>query len=102
MSSSRAQRAALFAPLNARIAVSSSCLSITQRLRRFTERQEWDVGSGDHVVTPLANQIARAHFAGDRGGAHGRKPASRFPGTPVGGALCRAGTLSCHQPKGSS
>ena len=36
------------------------------------------------------------------GGAHGRKPASRFPGTPGGGGLGRAGMLSCHQPKGSS
>jgi hypothetical protein len=47
-------------PLNARIAVSSSCLSITHRLRRFTKLQEWDVGSGGHVVPPLADQIARA------------------------------------------
>ena len=102
MSSSRAQRATLVAPLNVRIAPSPHlAYRLPTELPRRTKLSQ-DVVSAGHVVTPLADQIARAHFAGDCGGAHGRKPANRFPGTPAGGALCNAGALSCHQPKGSS
>jgi hypothetical protein len=64
MSSSRAQRATLVAPLNVRIAPSPHlAYRLPTELPRRTKLSQ-DVVSAGHVVTPLADQRARAHFAG--------------------------------------
>ena len=85
MSSTRAERATLVALLNARIAASLISL--------------YRLPTDGVVAHSCRNRTSSAVAVG---GAHGRKPASRFPGTPGGGGLGRAGMLSCHQPKGSS
>jgi hypothetical protein len=63
MSSSRAQRATLVAPLNVRIAPSPHlAYRLPTELPRRTKLSQ-DVVSAGHVVTPLVDQRARAHFA---------------------------------------